>query len=30
VLLVKGEIVADLPSADLRERPDLLHRHLGV
>jgi branched-chain amino acid transport system ATP-binding protein len=29
-LLVKGEIVADLPSAELRARPDLLHRHLGV
>ena len=30
VLLVKGEIMADLPSAELRARPDLLHRHLGV
>jgi branched-chain amino acid transport system ATP-binding protein len=30
VLLVKGEVVADLPSEDLRSRPELLHRHLGV
>jgi branched-chain amino acid transport system ATP-binding protein len=30
VLLVKGEVVADLPSDDLRSRPELLHRHLGV
>jgi len=30
VILVKGEIVADLPSAELRSRTDLLHRHLGV
>jgi len=30
VILVKGEIVADLPSAELRARTDLLHRHLGV
>ncbi|HEX7273575.1 MAG TPA: ABC transporter ATP-binding protein [Casimicrobiaceae bacterium] len=30
VILVKGEIVADLPSAELRARADLLHRHLGV
>ena len=29
-LLVKGEIVADLPSAELRSQPELLHRHLGV
>jgi branched-chain amino acid transport system ATP-binding protein len=30
VVLVKGEVVADLPSAELRARADLLHRHLGV
>jgi len=30
VILVKGEIVADLPSAELRSRAELLHRHLGV
>ena len=30
VILVKGEVVADLPSAQLRSRVDLLHRHLGV
>jgi branched-chain amino acid transport system ATP-binding protein len=30
VILVKGEVVADLPSAELRSRVDLLHRHLGV
>jgi ABC-type branched-subunit amino acid transport system ATPase component len=30
VILVKGEIVADLPSAQLRSRTELLHRHLGV
>jgi branched-chain amino acid transport system ATP-binding protein len=30
VILVKGEIVANLPSAELRARADLLHRHLGV
>jgi branched-chain amino acid transport system ATP-binding protein len=30
VILVKGEVVADLPSAELRNRSDLLHRHLGV
>ena len=29
-LLVKGEIVADLPSAELRTKPELLHRYLGV
>jgi branched-chain amino acid transport system ATP-binding protein len=29
-LLVKGEIVADLPSAALRAQPELLHRHLGL
>jgi len=29
-LLVKGEIVADLPGAELRRLPELLHRHLGV
>lgn len=29
-LLVKGEVVADLPSAELRLQPELLHRHLGV
>jgi ABC-type branched-subunit amino acid transport system ATPase component len=28
-ILVKGEI-ADLPSGELRARPELLHRHLGV
>ena len=30
VILVKGEVVADLSSAQLRSRVDLLHRHLGV
>ena len=30
VILVKGEVVADLPSAELRAQPELLHRHLGV
>jgi len=30
VILVKGEVVADLPSAELRARSELLHRHLGV
>jgi branched-chain amino acid transport system ATP-binding protein len=30
VILVKGEIVADLPSAELRSRSALLHRHLGL
>src|SRR5205809_6352052 len=30
VVLVKGEVVADLPSAELRSRAELLHRHLGV
>ena len=30
VILVKGEVVADLPSAELRSRAELLHRHLGV
>ena len=30
VILVKGEIVADLPSVELRSRAELLHRHLGV
>jgi branched-chain amino acid transport system ATP-binding protein len=29
-LLVKGEIVADLQSAELRTQPELLHRHLGI
>jgi branched-chain amino acid transport system ATP-binding protein len=29
-LLVKGEIVAELPSTELRSRRELLHRHLGV
>jgi branched-chain amino acid transport system ATP-binding protein len=29
-LLVKGEIVADLPSAELRSQPELLHRHVGI
>ena len=29
-LLVKGEVVADLSSGELRTRPELLHRHLGV
>ena len=29
-LLVKGEVVADLASAELRAQPDLLHRHLGL
>jgi branched-chain amino acid transport system ATP-binding protein len=29
-ILVKGEIIADLPSGELRTRPELLHRHLGV
>jgi branched-chain amino acid transport system ATP-binding protein len=30
VVLVKGEVVADLPSTELRSRTELLHRHLGV
>jgi branched-chain amino acid transport system ATP-binding protein len=30
VILVKGEVVADLPSAELRLQVDLVHRHLGV
>ena len=30
VILVKGEIVADLRSEELRLRKELLHRHLGV
>jgi branched-chain amino acid transport system ATP-binding protein len=30
VILVKGEVVADLPSAKLRSQVDMLHRHLGV
>jgi branched-chain amino acid transport system ATP-binding protein len=30
VILVKGEVVADLPAAELRTRTDLLHRHLGI
>ena len=30
VILVKGEVVADLPAAELRARTDLLHRHLGI
>jgi branched-chain amino acid transport system ATP-binding protein len=29
-LLVKGEIVADLPSVELKAQPALLRRHLGV
>ncbi len=29
-LLVKGEVVADLPSAALRAQPELYHRHLGL
>ena len=29
-LLVKGEVVAELPSSELRARLELLHRHLGV
>ncbi len=29
-ILVKGQIIADLPSGELRSRPELLHRHLGV
>jgi branched-chain amino acid transport system ATP-binding protein len=29
-LLVKGEIVADLPSEALRSQPELLHRHVGI
>lgn len=29
-LLVKGEVVADLPSSELRSQPELLHRHVGV
>ena len=29
-LLVKGAVVADLPSATLRAQPELLHRHLGL
>jgi branched-chain amino acid transport system ATP-binding protein len=30
VILVKGEVVADLPSSELSSRTELLHRHLGV
>jgi branched-chain amino acid transport system ATP-binding protein len=30
ILMVKGEVVADLPSGELRSRPELLHRHLGI
>jgi branched-chain amino acid transport system ATP-binding protein len=30
VILVKGEVVADLPAPELRVRSDLLHRHLGI
>jgi len=30
VILVKGEVVADLPSTELSSRTELLHRHLGV
>jgi len=30
IILVKGEVVADLPSAELRSQVDLLHRHVGV
>jgi len=29
-LLVKGEVVAEMPSSELRALPDVLHRHLGV
>jgi branched-chain amino acid transport system ATP-binding protein len=29
-LLVRGAVAADLSSTELRARPDLLHRHLGV
>jgi branched-chain amino acid transport system ATP-binding protein len=29
-LLVKGEVVADLPSVELKAQTALLHRHLGV
>jgi branched-chain amino acid transport system ATP-binding protein len=29
-VLVKGEVVVDLSSDELRTRPELLHRHLGV
>lgn len=29
-LLVKGEVVADLPTAVLRSQPELLHRYLGL
>jgi branched-chain amino acid transport system ATP-binding protein len=30
VILVKGEVVADLPATEMRARSDLLHRHLGI
>jgi branched-chain amino acid transport system ATP-binding protein len=30
IVMVKGEIVANLPSGELRSRPELLHRHLGI
>jgi branched-chain amino acid transport system ATP-binding protein len=30
VILVKGEVVADLSSSELSAQPELLHRHLGV
>jgi branched-chain amino acid transport system ATP-binding protein len=30
VILVKGEVVADLPSSELSSRTELLHQHLGV
>jgi branched-chain amino acid transport system ATP-binding protein len=30
MVMVKGEIVAELPSGELRSRPELLHRHLGI
>jgi branched-chain amino acid transport system ATP-binding protein len=30
ILMVKGEVVADLPSGELRSRPELLRRHLGI
>ena len=30
VILVKGEVAADLPSAELRAQPELLRQHLGV
>ena len=30
MVMVKGEIAADLPSGELRLQPELLHRHLGI